>query len=459
MKIARCSGASSITLRRKYRSMKHMDIAELHRYGAVAQFLKTLTCVFILVISVLSFMYKGLLKGIAEIPTDLHFFYAAGQVWHAGLDVYNRDLFTDWLKQLGGDKALAGGSAYPYPPQGSVLFALLPLISLETAHLVVLSINISLLVIALAMLGSILSWYRPIGLLEITLLASFLNTGFGRGNVRGAQTGLLVCVLLLAIFILVARGRNGWAGLGLGVLSFKPTFLPLYVAYYLLRRSYRLVSLCLVTAAACTLVPLLLTQRPLVATLTNWVRTITMHQGAQHINDPSPFTPYSAQLVNLGPLVYRVLNASSGVATASLALILLIAFSYTAYLIRRTPHTASDSLLDFGLISALSLLSVYHRSYDIFLLFPGLLYIYAHAANAREKAIRQPWLGFVVVAMLLISLPGDMTVNLSNVYPALLDSYAWRVVAPLQAWAGVAVFGALLWLKSRQVYMNESTSM
>jgi hypothetical protein len=341
------------------------------------------------------------------------------------------------------------------PPPSSVLFSLLANLPLDTAHRVLLGINLGLLVVSLCLMAVVLSWYRPIGLLEVTLLISFLNTGFGRVNLRNSQWGILVFVILLATFILARYRRDALAGLSLAAVTFKPSFLPLYVGYYLLRRSYRLVVVCVLTAGLFTILPLLLTQRPLAETMMGWLRMLMLRDAPGQVDSPSPSAPWSEFMLHLAPLIYRVFNAQSNVTTAVSWLIVLALCGYTVYLIQRSEPSEEGNLLDFGLVSALSLLSIYHRSYDIFLLFPGLLYFYVHTVTMSDKTAQRGWAGFLVITLFLISLPNDLVLRLSYTNPALKDNYLWRLIAPFPAWTGVAVFGALLWLKTRSLAPHE----
>jgi hypothetical protein len=305
------------------------------------------------------------------------------------------------------------------------------------------------------MLAHILSWYRRIRLPEMTLLISFMATGFGRMNVRDGQMGLLLCVLVLGTFILARSRRNLWAGLLLGCVTFKPTFFPLYVGYYLLRGSYRLVVACGLVAILYTTLPVVLTGRALVETSMAWLQSLERQNAAGIIDDPSPFTPTSALMSHLEPLVYRVFNAQTTVTTAIAWLFILLLAMAVAYLLWQTQPADQGELLGFGLVSALSLLSIYHRPYDVFLLFPGIQYLYVHAVSATAKTMQRNWGLFIAAVMLMLILPIDLSTKISALYPDLLESYFWRLVAPFHAWAGVAVFGALLWLRIKLPQPNE----
>jgi hypothetical protein len=152
----------------------------------------------------------------------------------------------------------------------------------------------------------------------------------------------------------------------------------------------------------------------------------------------------------LEPLVYRVFNVQSPLTSAIAWLIVLVLVMLVVYLLSRSKKSDREYLLDFGLVSALSLLAVYHRPYDSFLLLPGILYVYLHCIEARDEAAKRSWGLFIAAILFLLILPIDLSVRLAARYPVLLGSYLWRLISPIQAWAGLAVLGALLRLRIQQ---------
>jgi Glycosyltransferase family 87 len=418
-------------------------------------------CYSAIITSILVFVNSGLLRALdglnlqSTTDVDFHFWYTAGQLWNEGQDPYDFELFRSRYNQLIPENQVRSRSGYYYPPNASLLFGLLAQLPFRTAYLSWLGLNLSLLLISLCMLGYILSWYRPIRLPEIALLVSFIATGFGRMNIREGQMGLLLGVLVLGTFILGRSKRSSLAGLPLGFLTLKPSFFPLYFGYYLLRRSYRLLIVCGLVAVSFTILPLLFSQRPVVGTTIAWLQALRRQNTTGVIDDPSPFTPNSALMSHLEPLVYRVLNAKSALTTVVSWFVVLTLIILVAYLIWRNRASDKEELLDFGIVSALSLLVIYHRPYDIFLLFPGILYLYIFSVTTDKKSTQRIIGLFIVSTILLLILPIDLSTRFSARYPALLESYLWRLVAPLQAWAGVAVFAALLWLKIRRPALNE----
>ncbi len=253
---------------------------------------------------------------------------------------------------------------------------------------------------------------------------------------------------MLATFLGTHYGRKKLAGLSLGLLSFKPTFLPLYLGYYLVRRSFYIVTWGVALAIGLLTLPLFVTGRPLIETLSNWLHALQLQSKPGNIDDPSPFMPFSALMLHLQPLVYRILNDESMVSTAIAWIIILLLCGYAAYLIAHATRSPKSDLLDFALVSALSLMIVYHRVYDVFLLFPSLLYFFLHALDLSHKWAQRAWALFIVIILALLSLSSDLLVQVALRYPSLLENYLWRVIMPFQAWAVVAMLIALFWLKT-----------
>lgn len=394
--------------------------------------------------SIASFVSHGMLR---DTQASFYMFYAAGQLWGEGENPYDYTQFRARFTELAPPTAVTNNSGYYYPPQASALFSALAHMPLHLARMVFLAVNLLLLVVCLLLLAHILARYRTVGLLEITLLVSLINTGFGRVNVRQGQLGLISCCFVLTMFVLATNRRDRWAGIALGAATVKPTFMPVYFAFHLQRRSYRLIIACVLSIMALTILPLLMSHRPLLDTMDAWIRMVRLQGVAGGLDDPSPFVPDSAQMLNLTPLVYRVLNARSVLTTGISWLILIVLGGGILCLLGRDRRSGREELLDFGLVSALSLVSVYHRSYDIFLLFPGLLFLYLQTRDRDDARIRRWWTGFLTLVLLLLSVPGDLAMRLSRAHPALLGQYLWRVVAPFQAWVSLIVLGALLWRK------------
>jgi hypothetical protein len=409
-------------------------------------------CCLVIIFSLGSFVYRGLLRGIYDTSPDIYLFYSSGQLWNEGQNPYNYDVLRARVIQLGGENRLI--SKIYYPPQAIALFALLARLPFQQANLIFICFNLFLLILLLFIIAHILSWYRQIGLLEITLLISFANTIFGRINIQ--QMSLPIAVALFTVFVFSLRRYQVFSGIILSITSIKPSFTPIFFLYYAIKRHYILSIVAIVMAGFLTALPIILAQRPILQTVSDWAQTAEKVNDPSDVNDPSPFEPQSAYLTDITPLVYRVFNAQSNI-TAGIAKLIILAFAACVlYLIVRGKRSDTSELLDFGLISALALVSVYHRAYDTFLLFPGLIYIYLHMVGLSNKQAQWRWAGFFVLVMIILSIPGDLSVTLSNKYPALLHYYFWRVIAPFQTWASLAVLGVLLWMKTHSRRRNDN---
>lgn len=121
---------------------------------------------------------------------------------------------------------------------------------------------------------------------------------------------------------------------------------------------------------------------------------------------------------------------------------------YCAWLFSRKPEKNKSSLLDFGIVSVLAMVFVYHRRYDIFLLFPGLLYIYLYALECNQSEVKRFWNYLLCGVVLLISFTDLLFTRISFSLTFLQTSYLWKLILPLP-WAGVITLAALLWLKTK----------
>jgi len=415
-------------------------------------------CALLIVFSLARFATRSVYAAIEEFETytgpasDLYSWYTAGELWNAGHSPYDYEAFQQRIQQLSHNRYQLDG--YYYPPQATWAFSLLARLPLRSAFYLQLAFNLALLAASLAMLAAMLAWQRRIGWFEVALLAVLLNTAFARSNIHYAQTSLAIAFLLFATFLLVHHRRNTLAGVALGLLSFKPTSLPIFLLYYLYRRNYRLVAACLLTGAAVTVLPVWLSGRPLFATLWAWLDAMRFASSTNSINDPSPFHSGSAEMLNLAPLVYRIANSAAWPAQL-LAWGVLLALGI---LIFRRIRRAPGELNDLALVSMLTLWYVYHRTYDTFLLYPALLILYQAALEARPA--RPTWLRWAPAALLVLilgafALPGDLAARASDRFPQLLDLYPWRVVAPYQVWASLALFAAV-WYLTRPAQVTQT---
>ncbi|MBI1276795.1 MAG: DUF2029 domain-containing protein [Anaerolineaceae bacterium] len=416
-------------------------------------FMVKIICAGILLFSLGSFLYTAVIRGL-EIAPDVYYYFAAGQLWNEGSNPYETEIFRTRLTSLGGEEnAKLYQNGYAYPPSASIIFSLYARASIDSAYPLILAGYILALVLVFFVLAYIMSWYIPVGLLEVTFLIFLLaNTSFGRGNVRAANLGILIGLCIFPMYILVRKQRPGLAGFLLALTSVKPTFAPWYLVYYFLRRKFRLIIVCMITIGVITIIPLVLTGRPIVESLKQMAQKMSQLNVPGDVNDLSPFIPGSALMIHLQPLVNRLLNTEGLFPTAVTWGTILLVSVYVGYLIWKTRDTGgADSWINFSLVSAISLMGIYHRNYDLFLLFPALICVYLHIKQLPSGAAKRNWIIFLAVVIIVLSMPRDIISNLSYAQPSVNDSYIMRILSPYQIWATVAAIAATIWIKRKQV--------
>jgi hypothetical protein len=424
------------TLNKKH--TRNYDFGRLVWYGLM---------IGIIIASLVSFSVESLARSY-DVGTDINHFYVAGQIWHDGLDPYDEQLFKTRLDIFLRENNRLNDSSLGvlYPPQTMALFSSVSTFSFETAHTILLLTNLLLLLASIGMLAYIISWFRPVGLLEMTLLIALVNTGYGRGNIREGQLGIIIFALLLLVFILELRAHYILAGILLAFVFIKPTFLPLFVLYYLfVKRSYKMIIVFVITIFITTFAPLLVTGRPIIETIMEWVKALgTAGEGS--VNDPSPLLPSSASLPNFEPLVYRALNVKSTFTTLINYALLGLITLFSGFLMWGKATTKKQQLIDFAIISVLSLMIIYHRSYDLFLLIPGVIAVYLHLMTLTGSS-RGKWGVLLIGIIITMTLPGDLSSRVSAIIPQIADNYFWKLIAPFQSWSSVALFLSLIYLK------------
>jgi len=185
-------------------------------------------CIILIGIFVALYVYKGALDSVNDYVNpksnswDFCIFYAIGALWRMGESIYSPGAVNTFLDQSGVcEYAIQGQLTFFYPPQVSMLFSGLSYLSFDTAFWVFFAINNILSIILILLAGQILSWYRPVGIIEITLLVSFLHFGL-RTNIQFSQTGAILGVIYLLVLICAHYDKPIISGICLGLVTTKP---------------------------------------------------------------------------------------------------------------------------------------------------------------------------------------------------------------------------------------------
>ncbi len=412
-------------------------------------------CVFLIVFFILIFIQKGVLQSIGdykEVPSngrDLWNFRAGGYLWRKGENPYDPDKLDEyWANQDDSIKRITYKNImYYYPPQTSVIFSWLSRLSYGTSYWLFLTANIILTIIVMFLVGIVLSWYLPIGLLEITLLSSFLHIGL-RTNIRFNQSSTLVAVFVFLTFVLAKNHKEILAGIALGFVSLKPTFFPLFWIYYFVIGSRKLVISSIISGLLLTVLPIIFSGRNLFETMENLIFARQTH--LNDFDNPSPFVSSSITHQNFEPLVFRISDNQSNL-TLLFSWIIILSFCILIYyLIYKNRHIKKEPLLDFAIISVASILVVYHKNYDSFLLLLGLLYIYIQIQKSESLNTKTKWLMVLLVILGIKILPTNFLFLLFAKTPFTIETYIGRLLSSFHVWGNILLLVTLLLFKISQ---------
>ena len=294
---------------------------------------------------------------------DLAPAYAASRAWLLGQNPYDGATLTRVLFDAGrgtdaGGRRTEGPAIYA----PTLFVALAPIAALPWG-----AARIAFLLVALALFA----WHLP-ALLRLAQLSWRDTAGVwlagGILALAPYHTGIALgqpaipCVALVVLALDRERAGGGTlAGVFLGVaLLLKPQIAAPFLLYFFLRHRPRPAWVSLAVLAGAALAGVAVLSAHGVPWLSDWRAALdATRSGVEH----DPAGPFSAQLVDLRPLV--ALTGMGG--TDAVAAIVALALAALAYLWGRTLDASRDLLLA-GTVGVLTLLGFYHRFYDAALL-------------------------------------------------------------------------------------------
>jgi hypothetical protein len=175
--------------------------------------------------------------------SDFRWYYVASKMVLEGLNPYQPETFVNYFVQV-----VTPRNAMPfvYPP--NMIPLILPLGYFSSYHASTIWVVANLLAIILLIWGSVQLIDSPrknwqvIG--GITCFLVYGTTySLSVGNVA-----LIVSTLVIWSIVQAKRGNNILAGLLLGISTIKPTLAVLFILYFLLKKRFKLVIVCGITA-------------------------------------------------------------------------------------------------------------------------------------------------------------------------------------------------------------------
>ncbi|HMU50283.1 MAG TPA: glycosyltransferase family 87 protein [Geminicoccaceae bacterium] len=375
------------------------------------------------------------------ISFDFQVFYVAGQLWNTGLDPYDGKLFAEHMRPLLSEPFPDAWleSSFLYPPQAAAVFGLLARLPMEQAHLVVLAVNLVAVAAAVLLLMLLLAEEIRLGPVEVAILACLALTAFGPRGLANSQWAPLAACFGFASILAERRGRPVLAGLLLAGMSLKPSFLPFFGAFFLLRRAWTAFVVAVAVTLVVTFLPLVLTGRPVLPAIMGLRANFALQAAPGGINAAGPAEPYwkRVTMIDLAPVGLQ-LTAGNALPLRLFVAVLGLVVALTVWRGRAKPGTA---LADLALLSACGLLAVYHRRYDGFLLFPAVAWL---LLRARQSGAGWWWQAVVAAVVVVLVVVEPLFVILSQTRPWLVENVPLWTLGQPYPWLGLAAVVALL---------------
>jgi len=269
-----------------------------------------------------------------------------------------------------------------------------------------------------------------------------LHTGLAAGSI--VISTVAICGIALA---LNERGCEIAAGTLFGiVVCLKPQIGLPFLAYYLLRRRWRLSGIAVgvvITSALLAIARLAISGTPW---LQNYRTDNKVLLTTGMLSDFTERNPIRFSLINLQVLLYAILHHHAITANVLALVVSAILFGIWVLLVLRNNSLRNNSLnvlLAVGTVAVLSLFPVYHRFYDALLLIVPLCW--SLGEFSRSKLARTAFL-----LMLPFLVPGGTILEQlqlqHRIPPVIVQSWYWTcIVMPHQIWLLLLLSLLLLW--------------
>jgi Glycosyltransferase family 87 len=370
--------------------------------------------------------------------------YVQTRAWMKGMDPYSpQNLVALWppdaerfffLQRDLADGSLVAKRGIPtaYPPTCFVLLLPIAWLPWHVAHHLWLAISLMAFGLTVLSLLSLKDYQwqekRTYLFLALALALAPFHTGLAAGSI------VIVAVGFCALAVLMAdRQWSVMAGVLFAVaLGLKPQIGIPFLAYYLVRRRWRVVTTTatvLAILAAIAVFHLAMSPTPWLDNYRYDNRILFAHGS---LGDFTKSNPLRFSLVNLQVLLYTFLPDRGGANVAALVVAGILG-AFWLYLLLRRADSKSE-LLALGALVVISLLPVYHRLYDASLLIFPLAWSLAAWSEPRKRLAKG-----TLLLILVFLVPGGSALEQlqhTNHLVALQHSWWWaHIVMPHQVWA------------------------
>lgn len=331
-------------------------------------------------------------------------------------------------------------------------FAVLPWKAACAAWLALLLATVFMLAWSMIELGELGNWRRYLFVALVLALAP-MQTGIAVGSIVIVAAGLIGVAVLSA-----HQRRDLLAGILLGLAAcLKPQIGLPFIAYYLVRRRWKMFGDSITVMAVCAAIPMTRLAMSGASWFANYRNDNRILLTAGILGDFTERNPTRFGLINLQVLAYSLVkqvgaaNLIAEAVTAALCMVWL-------YLLWRG-RGSGNGLLEVSAIAVLSLLPVYHRMYDATLLVLPLGWSLSGRGRSGDR--RFQWAALILLLVFLV--PGGSMLQKfevdGRIPSSVLLSWWWNMlVMPHQVWALLLLSGVLLCAMGRMSLMTAANS-
>ncbi|MEH1765559.1 glycosyltransferase family 87 protein [Nostoc sp.] len=301
---------------------------------------------------------------------DFKWFYVASKLAHQHLSPFNVEIFNQSFCTL--TKVCGFIPPFVYPPNIIPLIWFLGYFSINTAFTIWIAMHI--LAIGLALWGANILLeskspaFRTICTISVALIYGLVY------DLQVGNIAIFVVVLILWMFILARKHQDIPAGICLGIAVCKPTLAVLFILYFLLKRRFSLVFVCVVTGTSLIFLGLALTGNSLTQFLPDVSRGFSLW-----LNDPSnsPYLSISRlDLMVVGPRLFPNNPLLAKLFSDFIVLILVGLVGLYWYLQQSlTAWSKKIYLSEMVLVSCLSIAINYSQQTSSVMLIPAVVFL------------------------------------------------------------------------------------
>ena len=387
--------------------------------------------------------FRGIRRALSD-SRDFAVVYASARTFDAGKNPYdNTALETSWLEATHNhpddpnplDLAL-------YPPTTYLLLA--PLALLDWNHVRWAWLLINLIGVAVLVVTLTRYWPEKLPPWRAACVAAFI-LGFGPIHTAITKGQLAVVVTAILALAILAEARHAAvpAAILIGLAaSLKPQIAAPVIVLYMLQRQWRALT---IVAGVISLLSCIAAVRLSWAgvSLVDWVGALLGNGrlAAQPggVYDPAPTNPLAFQLLNLSPLLRRLMGNEAAIALLLAAVGILVCF----FLWKRGQ---ADSTA-FATACVLGLVLIAHRYYDAAV----LVFVFVWALSSTSGKQTAGWIAITGCVVMAFPLPAFLISSGHTRAPAAISQTFWdAVVIQQHSWVLLIVLAALTTVLARR---------